>query len=121
MRKVLISAMLITALLLFSGCGATIGMYPHIASTQTELAEKNFTVVKTGITGSASAWYLLNTIPLGDTELYKQAMNEIRKEAGIEGKPYAIINVTQDISTTTYLVVSRAKITLTVDVVEFIA
>lgn len=119
MRKILFIFISGAVILGFSGCGASLGLYPTVTETQVQLNRKNFKVIKSGIVGTAECWYVLNVFPLDDTELYKRAMNEIRKQADALGKPYAIVNITQDFSASTYFVVGRAAVTLTADVVEF--
>lgn len=119
MRKVSFFVIITALVFMLSGCGASLGLYPTLTQTQVQLSQKNFKVVRSGVMGTAECWYVLNVFPLDDTELYKRAMNEIRKKADIQGESYAIINITQDFSASTYFFVGRAAVTLTADIIEF--
>lgn len=112
------AGVLATALLL-SGCGASIGTYSTTTETETQLNRGNYKVVESGVIGKASCWYLFSAIPLGSMELYRQAMDQIRRQIASKGKPIALVNITQDLSTTSFVVVSRADLTLTADIIEF--
>jgi hypothetical protein len=111
---------LVVSLLLLFSCGASLGNYSTCAETQTQLNRNNFKVVQTGVQGYAECWYLLSTIPLGDMELFKTAMAMLKTKANTVGKSTAIVNVTQDISVQSYIVVSKKYLTLTGDVIEFV-
>ena len=110
----------LASLLSLAGCGASLGNYSTCAETQTQLSRGNFKVVQTGVRGYAECWYLFSTIPLGDMELFKMAMDMLKAKANTVGKPTAIINVTQDVSIKSFVVVSRQSLTLTGDVIEFV-
>ncbi len=111
---------LILTSLAISGCGSSIGLYPHMAETQTQLSNSNFKIIQTGVTGYSRCWYIMNTIPIGDLNLYEHAMNDIRNQVQPVGRSISLINITQDRSVVTYLVVSKVALTLTADVVEFV-
>ncbi len=119
MKRTITIFSILTLAAIICGCGSTIGMYPSIAETQTQLNQSNYKVIQTGVTGSASAWYFLNVIPLGDSELYKRAMNDIRMKVSTGSRSYSFVNVTQDVSLVTYFIVSKSTVTITADVVEF--
>ena len=119
MKKLALFIVMCVLSVSISGCGASLGIYPTLSETQVQLSRKNYRVIKSGVTATASVYYVLNVFPLDDTQLYKRAMNELRKKANMEGKSCAIANVTQDFSASTFLVVGKASVTLTADIVEF--
>ncbi len=119
-RCALLVIITLSSVLFIIGCGSTIGKAPHSIQTQTQLNQKNFKVISTGVEGFAYCYYLFNVIPLRNKSLYKMAMNEIRGKVKGDGKPVSLINVTEDVSTVTYFLFSKVELTLTADVVEFI-
>jgi hypothetical protein len=128
---------LLAAGLLISGCGHS-GAFIASNSTQVQLQEGNYRIVAKNITGSAESAYVLGLstswgittssfglIPLsGSKTLYKDAREELwtvfeEKHSTVLNKKLALVNIQYDAATTNYLLYTKAKITITADVVEF--
>ena len=116
--SILLIAFTLSSLML-TGCGASIGTYSTCAETQTQLNQSNYKVIQKGISGSSYCWYLFSAIPLGQMELYQMAMDELRSKVQDKGKAMSLVNVTQDVSVKNFIVVKKAMLTLTADVIEF--
>lgn len=122
---------------LILGCGHA-GMFLASNTTQVNLKEGNYRVIATNVTGEASHAYLLGVsyswgittnafglIPIGGSSaIYKNAREQLwsnfeEDEYPVEGKSLALINVQYDSETTNFGIYTRAKVTLTADVIEF--
>lgn len=123
--------------LLISGCGNS-GAFIATNSTQVQLHEGNYTIIAKNITGSAESAYALGfssslglttssfgLIPLKGTKtLYKDARENLwtvfeEQYIPVTGKKLALVNVQYDAATTNYIVYTKARLTITADVIEF--
>lgn len=103
-----------------------------------QLHEDNYRIVAINVTGSAESAYILGgsfswgiatqsfgLIPLKGTKtLYKDAREDLwttfeEYYTSAEGKTLALVNIQYDAATTNYLVYTKAKITITANVIEF--
>lgn len=120
-----------------AGC-ATGGLFAAANLTDVRLQTGNFKVLARGVTGEATAGYLLgvtvpagmvtNTIALARVEgtgmLYKEALDGLWKNFQLahgpaEGKKLALINVHYDSDALNLLVYTKARLMVSADVVEF--
>ncbi|SMO66913.1 DUF6567 family protein [Gracilimonas mengyeensis] len=123
--------------LLFTGCSNS-GMFIASNSTEVQLNEGNYTIVAKNVTGSAESAYILGgsfswgmatnsfgLIPLeGSKTLYKDARENLwinfeAEHEPIEGKKLALVNVQYDGATSNFILYTKAKVTITADVIEF--
>lgn len=127
---------LITAMLL-SGCANT-GLFFSANNTQVELAESNYEIVATNVSGEAKAGYILgasfsagaatNTVALarvsGSGMLYMEALENLwkdyeEKHGSVIGKKLALVNVRYDSDALNLILYTEAKISIRADIVEF--
>ena len=91
------------------GC-TSIGKFPHTTGTQVDLTKKNYKVVKANAIGSSSGFRLLGLIPFSSPR-YTKAMSSLHKNSGMEvGKAQALVNVSQERSTTYLILFSVPKL-----------
>ena len=124
-------------LLLFAGCGNA-GMFVASNSTEVQLQEGNYKIVAKNVTGTAESAYILGgsyswgmatnamgLIPLsGSKTLYKDARENLwssfeAQNSPVEGRKLALVNIQYDSGTTNLLVYTKAKVTITADIIEF--
>lgn len=111
------------ALLLFlalasAGC-ASFGLCPQTTSTQIELSRKNFQVVRSNAIGQSSGFALFGVIPIVSAT-YTEAMSDLyAKTGGAEGEAQALINVTQERSTSYWILFSLHRVMVRADIIEF--
>ncbi len=120
-----------------AGC-STGGMFTAANLTDVRLQTGNFKILARGVTGEASAGYLLglsvsagmatNTFALvrvdGTGLLYKEALDGLWKNfesahGPAEGKKLALVNVHYDSDALNLFVYTQAKVIVRADVVEF--
>jgi len=134
-RSLLVGALLVGAAL-GSGCTSWAGKREMEAQHKNiSLTGPNFRVVKSKIQASASCSYLFpmpaltvlgiqltgaGGIALGNPELYEQAYRKLREQAAMEGKAAQLMNICEENTLTSYIVIGDLKLTLTADVVEFV-
>ena len=130
---------LVACILLFAlaGC-STGGVFTSGNVTDVQLQRNNFKIVARGVTGEASAGYILggtfsvgmatNTFALvrvsGTGMLYKEALDNLWKNieatyGSIEGKKVALINVRYDAEALNLILYTSPHISIRADVVEF--
>ncbi len=138
MKKTLIGAMCLAALVALSGCAQT-GMFVAGHVTNVELSEPNYHVVASGVSGEAKAGYLFGvsfsngpqsgSVSLarisGSGKLYQEAMAKLwenfEKEHGpMEGRHLALANVNCDSDTKNLLLYNDITLGIRADVIEFI-
>lgn len=116
-RAVMLALLPYSALVL-SGCATSSGL--HAEQTQVHLREGNYRVVAESVRGTSSS---LRIFGIGGGPSFAEAMAQLRSRALLVGSeaPRALINLTQDESTTIYLgpVVMGHELVLTADVIEF--
>jgi len=124
-------------LLALAGC-STGGVFTSGNVTDVQLQRNNFKIVARGVTGEASAGYILggtfsvgmatNTFALvrvsGTGMLYKEALDNLWKNieatyGSIEGKKVALINVRYDAEALNLILYTSPHISIRADVVEF--
>jgi hypothetical protein len=98
------------------------GNLPIENSASLVLTEKNFNVVKTGVTAGASTTYFLGIFPLGPTNIANIAMAELSSKASQAAsgeKRFALANFAGDQIFHHFFIFTRQTISLRADVVEF--
>lgn len=128
MKKFLLLSALLALTLSNTGCAIFGGYGPLGHSTTVTLSKNNFTVIKTNVKGTAKVMVLFPTslpvlgvkmgIPLGNTNLYKQAMEELRQQLP-KKENVGLVNVTVDTKLTSYIFFGYHSLTITADVVQF--
>jgi hypothetical protein len=117
--------------MLFSGCAA-IAPFTSLLSTPTgppplqvheqtsvKLAEGNFTLVKTNVTGRSKGFSLLGIITMYPATLTK-AMNHLCATAQMrEGEPQTVAHLVIEQSTTYWLLFGIPEINVRADIVQF--
>lgn len=107
-----------------------------VASNSTEVQLQQ--IVATNVTGTAESAYILGgsyswgmvtnsmgLIPLkGSKTLYKDAREQLwttfeAQHAPVEGRKLALVNIQYDAGTTNFVLYTKAKVTITADVIEF--
>lgn len=130
--------LLLSAPLLLAGC-ANSGMFAAANVTDVQLAEANYRLVATNVSGEAEAGYLLglsagsglglSTLALiriqGEGLLYKEALEDLWQNfeaqyGSVEGRRLALVNVRYDADALNVLgLYTRPKVSIRADVVEF--
>jgi len=123
----------------FSGCFSA-GNFAAINQTQVNLADANYEIVATNVSGESEAGYLLgiswsnqsapNTIALarvdGDPMLMKQALENLwfnfeQEHGPVIGRKLALVNIRYDSDASNYvLLYTKMNVSVRADVVEFI-
>ncbi len=136
-HSLVLSLFLCLVLLAMSGC-STGGMFSSGNITDVQLQRNNFKIIARGVSGEATAGYILggsfsmgmatNTFALvrvyGTGLLYKEALEDLWKNyettyGSVEGKKLALINVRYDAEALNLIVYTRPKINIRADVIEF--
>jgi len=129
--------LLVAALFTLTACGNS-GLFVASNSTEVLLAEPNYSIVATNVSGEATTEYIFGAsvsvgmttnafglFSIGDTEtLYKTARedlwNQFEAEHGeAEGRKLALVNIQYDANTVNFLLYTKALVTITADIVEF--
>ena len=137
MKKLFIFILLGIGVLLFNGC-FTSGAFIAANVTSVELAEPNFKIVATNVSGESQAGYLFgvtyslstitNTLALvridGTGQLYKEALEQLwqnyeKYNGSVAGKKLALVNVRYDADILNLIVYTKVKYFIRADVVEF--
>jgi len=116
-----------------SGC-ASAGVFPSLHLTTVELAESNFSVIATNVTGQATAGYILGvsvgggTVAVarvkGDGQLFAEAVQNLwenfeQENGPVAGRSLALVNVRFDSDALNLIVYTRPTVWVRADVVEF--
>ena len=103
-----------------NGCSSTGAFKGQDTGTRVNLAEKNFRIIKTGVSGESTGFSLLGFIPLKSPN-YAEAKQRLYYGIGepITGRPIGLANQTEDKSSLYLILFSIPKVTITADVVEF--
>ena len=111
-------ALMILALL--CGCVSWGGHGQSGFSSKTVLKGSGYKHVKS-VTAKADVMYILGSILLDQNkaDLYKRAFKKLRADAQLDGKAYALANITTDIVVKNFLVIKFVELTVSADVVEF--
>ncbi len=137
MKKLVLTAVIVPLCLAAAGC-STGGMFIAGNVTDVQLQSGNFKILARGVTGEATAGYLLGfSLPGGLAThtfavarvdgtgmLYKEAMDNLWKNfeaahGSAEGKKLALINVHYDSDALNLFVYTQPRVTVRADVVEF--
>ena len=91
----------------------------HSTGTDVQLSHGNYHVVRSGIQGTSSGFWLL-FIPISSPN-YADAKADLYRQAGLNmaGRSVALANVTEDHSLFTLLLFSIPRVKITADLVEF--
>lgn len=138
MKKRMFSSILVTLLVLVSGCAAS-GSFQTSHVTSIELSEPNFNIVARDISGTSMQGYVLGiSISQGSDvglfgfvkvagveKLYDTAIRDLwnnyeKKYGERDGKRLALVNIRQDNEILNTLLYTEAKYFITADVIEFI-
>lgn len=104
--------------LFLTGCGATSG-FLRDSMTQTQIQGSGFRIITTGITAKAQSGSALCSIPVGEGEVYRRAMEELNAQAKLAPNQM-IVNIREDVKTVGYLFFYCVhEVTLSADVIEF--
>lgn len=133
--KTLLSLLL---LVLLTGCASS-GAFYNANLTEVQLADDNFSVVATGVSGQAEAGYVLGfsasfmtemqTVALARVEgtgnLYAEALDDLwrnfeAEHGATDGRSLALANVRFDSDALNLLVYTRPRISVRADVIEFV-
>ncbi len=136
-RSIVLPLILTLLIIALSGC-STGGMFSSSNITDVQLQRNNFRIIARGVSGEATAGYILggsfsmgmatNTFALvrvyGTGLLYKEALEDLWKNyettyGPAEGKKLALINVRYDAEALNLIVYTRPKISIRADIIEF--
>ena len=106
------------AMLLISGCSASMGHIGHSINTDVQLNQKNFKVIKS-VTGEASASYVLCVFGPSKQNLLDQARRDMINKAELVGTSNAVINVTTDIKVHWNLIKLKKTAYVSAEVIQF--
>lgn len=130
MKKILVTIAITTMIFGLSGCGNFAGYGPGGHSTQVTLEDNNFTVLQTGVEGTATVTVLFPALgalgvpsapaglPLGDAALYDLAMKNLRSKLANKSN-VGLVNITVDERLKHFAVIGWKTLTITADVVQF--
>jgi uncharacterized protein DUF6567 len=101
-----------------AGC-TSVGSMPTSSQTQVDLARKNYKVVRANAIGKSHGFCLLGIVPLS-SPTYADAMTELYRDARVaDGNASALTNVSQEESSSYFVLFSVPALTVRADVVEF--
>jgi len=117
------------AVAVLAGCANSVPRNEQGTIAQATLAQGNFTVVQSGVKGTSEMSVLgfrmiggepFGIVLSGDKDLTTTAMDQLRRNAGLQGKPRALVNVTEELQYDPWVFIyHRVTKTITADVVEF--
>src|SRR6185437_4605323 len=118
MKRMLAVSALAALSLLLAAC-ANRGRMDHSTGTNVILSNNNYHVVRAGVEGASSGFWLL-FIPVVSPN-YADAKADVYRNAGVnlEGRSFALANETEDRSFFTLLLFSVPRLKVTADIVEF--
>lgn len=122
---------LLPVLALLTGCAAASslpalsGLIPAqtgpqiLTTTDVNLSEQNYKIVKADATGSSTGFSFLGLITLRSPR-YQEAVTRLYWSANVaEGKAQALVNVMHEHTSNYYLLFALPRITVRADVIEF--
>lgn len=115
MFRTMCCAVLLLATTVISGCGHT-GQFNAVNSTDVTLTSNNYRVIESGLSATDVGFKVFG---IGDHASYAKAMSKLRILAELDGRPRALINITEDVDWWNLGLVSGDAIGLSCDVVEF--
>jgi len=136
-NRYLILLVLSLSIVISAGCTNS-GAFLAGNRTDVQLSGANYRIVETGVSGSASAAYVLgfsystglttNTLAIarveGSEALYKEATDQLwasyaAKHGSVEGKKLALANIRYDSDILNLFLYNEVTITIRADVIEF--
>jgi len=111
--------MVLTLLLLFTGCSSVGELKGGNTNTGVSLNQKNYEVIKPGAKGvSYGFWFLF--IPITSPN-YADAKENLYNSVGesLKGRAVALANETDDHSSLFLILITIPRVTVTADVIEF--
>ena len=118
MKRVILSLAVATLSFGLAGCAnyGEFGLGMHTQASAV-MAGNNYRVVQTAVQASDSGFKVFG---LGGDPKYSTVFDKIRAQAQLDGRPRALVNVTEDDEFFTLgFIVSSRTITITCDVIEF--
>ena len=117
--KNLTFSLLITGTIL-SGCASHHGITKNYNQNTTEvvLTKKNFKVIKS-VKGQAEATYIFGIGGLAKNGLIAEAKFQMLNQAGLEGSARTIVNETVEVKKSGFPFVSKYKVIVSAQIVEF--
>jgi hypothetical protein len=113
-----LSILALATCVLVASCTST-GEFQTGSGTSVVLSDANYSLVRLNAMGASSGISLFGFIPLS-SPTYAEAMTNLYRAAALEpGGANALTNVTKDSSYAYYFFISRTKLTVRADVVEF--
>ena len=84
------------------------------------LSSNNYKVIKANAVGESTGFKLLGIIPFASPK-YAEAKKNLYGSVGedVKGKAIALVNQTEDVSSSYFILFSIPKITLSADVIEY--
>jgi len=113
------------------------GAFPAASLTAVELAESNYTVVATDVSGTATAGYILGVSGLGtvvstlavarvsgEGQLYGEALRDLwarfaAEHGAVDGRSLGLVNVRYDVDALNLILYTSVTVWVRADVVEF--
>jgi hypothetical protein len=115
MKKIMV---MVLAGFTLCGCSSVGGNIPHGNTTQTVLDKGNYTMLCPAAKGESSGFALFGIIPFA-SPTHSKAMSDLYKNIDVKGKSSSLVNVSQEYSSSYFILFSIPKITITADVIEF--
>ena len=115
MFRLVSCAALLLAITIVGGCGHT-GAFNAVNSTSVDLTSNNYRVIETNLSASDTGFKVFG---VGDHASHGKAMAKLRVLAELDGRPRALINLTEDADWWNLGIVSGDTLLLSCDVVEF--
>lgn len=108
--------------LFLGGCANNQGEFKQTTGTGVSLGKSNYKVVKAGVRGESTGFKLLGIIPFSSPN-YADAKASLYASVGenLTGRSIALANQTEDRSSIYLILFSIPKVTLTADIIEFMA
>ena len=118
MRKIYL--VLIIVSLFMTSCASHYGLPKNYNQNTTEviLTKKNFKVVEI-VKGEAEATYVLGFGGLSKNGLVAEAKSKMLNSAGIEGTSRAVINEVVEVKSSGFILVSKYKVIVSAQIIEF--
>jgi len=112
--------LLILVALCMTSCASHFGLPKNFNQNTTEvvLTKKNFKVVKM-VKGEAEATYIFGIGGLAKNGLVAEAKSKMLSDAGMDGTARTVINEVVEVKTSGFLFVSKYKVIVSAQIIEF--
>ena len=119
-HKILSIALCSVFMALSTGCSSMGEMKGGRTDTSVSLAGKNYKLIKAGVMGHSSGFWLLGFIPIVSPN-YANAKASLYKSVRepLTGRAVALANQTEDRSSLYLILFSIPRVTITADMIEF--